>query len=610
MQALIVKYLWVTGIGAAVVLAMPWLVVVGLFAFIVPGVILAALPTAFLYGAVFALGWFPLHRVIGDWPAAAVAAAVTFGLFWSLPISGNAATRAWYLAEGADDVLPTAPIVLRGDVRLDARTLLAERDRPTRHDDGPPPDYAKERCSALCAALLFTEGVTSVTTQYQSTDARGVQPVSRRAVTFRLVPRDRCAKSIEPSFKHDSFGSGTLQALKDGWMLRLSTTDCIVAGPPVAEADVVVVASRFVTPLPATLRSRRWTIGPRPVSVERLELFNRAGRVLLRHTVARARRLVQPLLIAPEGSPENFHFDLASKPVGRRYEQFDAVSLLAAHTSLDVRAEDDDLADRARRRLTELLDDPAALAADPGFALVERFLKAMAEEGAPPDDVALLVRLIGDDRVTRFDGVWNVVKPLGPRLERLRGPIVARLRRADPAREASLHALGDVLDALPAGAFATLRREEAELIADANRHRFAGAIIGRQADRGAAAVPLVTRILDVQVRRLAALMADGPAHANLAAKESARAGIAGVRVALCRLGPDASGALPAIEALERERLFGRFSDDRDWQLTLARLGRPVEAIPKPPNLSGTEATFHAHLRRRLANFDPARECRR
>ena len=66
MQELLVRYLWVTGIGAAIALAMPWLVVVGLMALIVPGVILGAMPSAFAYGVVFALGWFPLHRVIGD----------------------------------------------------------------------------------------------------------------------------------------------------------------------------------------------------------------------------------------------------------------------------------------------------------------------------------------------------------------------------------------------------------------------------------------------------------------------------------------------------------------------------------------------------------------
>src|SRR4029453_4145869 len=95
--------------------------------------------------------------------------------------------------------------------------------------------------------------------------------------------------------------------------------------------------------------------------------------------------------------------------------------------------DDDDLADRVRQRLTELLDDPAAPATDPGFGLVERFLEAMTADGAPPADVALLVRLIGDDRVTKFQGVWKVAKPLGARLERLRRPIGARLPRGAPA---------------------------------------------------------------------------------------------------------------------------------------------------------------------------------
>ena len=609
MQALIVKWLWVTGIGAAIVLAVPSLVIIGLMALIVPGLILAALPSAFLYGAVFALGWFPLHRAIGDWPAAAVAAAFTLALFWWLPIAGNAVTGARYRAERAEDFLPTAPIVLRGDVRLETRTLWTEQQRSQRRTDGPPPDYEKARCSALCAALLFTDGVTSVTVQDESTDARGMRPVSPRAVTFRLVPRERCTRSIEPLFIHDAFGSGPLRPLEDGWKLRLSTSDCIVAGPPVADADLVVAASRFTTPIPASTRSSHWALGPRPVGVDRLELFDRTGRVLLRHTVARARRLVQPLLIAPEGSMENYHFTFAGKPFGPKYESLDAAALIAKHTTLDVREDDDDLADRVRRRLAELLDDPAAPATDPGFGLVERFLTAMAADGAPPGDVALLVRLIGDARVTNFQGVWKLSKPLGARLEQLRRPIVARLRRADAARERSLRVLGDLLGAMPPGAFAELRPDEAALMDELDRHEFAHALLGRQADRGRAAVPLLTRLLDAQVRLLAALTADRKSRADDPRRTSARAGIDGVRVALCRLGPEASGALSTIEVLEREQLFTRFAGEREWQLTLARLGRPVEAIPKPPNLSGTTERFHAQLRRRLERFDPERDCR-
>jgi hypothetical protein len=612
----IILYLVVTGIGTAIVLAAPWLVIIGFALLIVPGLILSLLPSAFGYGLVFALCWFPLQALIGKRIAAAAALAATFTLFWVLPMQGNAATQARYLAEGATDHLPAAPIALAGDIRMESDALFSEQDRepvdrPVPANIAPRADgTARTRCSALCAALLFTPGVTSVTMTSRRVDARTPQPLSPDALTFRLVPHADCKAPIQPWFGFDQFGEGKLRALEDDWKLRLSTRDCIVAEAPMAKADIVLLATRFVTPLPPTTKVREKPFEVRRVDVTRLEIFDRAGRSLLRSTQARAKRLIQPLFVAPEGGLSDFHFDFASTPFGKRYAEFDPMALLATHTTLQTRP-DPKVADAVRVRLGELLDDRSIPASDPGFGLVGRFLKAMADDGAPAADVVLLVRLIGDDRVVDFNGLWAPARMLGPRLEELRAPAVARLRRADPATQRPLRTLGGVLGGLPPGAFATFKPGEAELLADYDRHVFARFLIERQGDRGAAGLATLTTILDGQLRRLAAMnhRSSGYDPAEQGRRESALHAVDGVQVALCRMGPAAAAALPVIATLEREGLFGRRSEERDWQLTLARLGRPVESIPKPANLSGTDENFHRNLHARLDRFRVERDCR-
>ncbi len=63
--------------------------------------------------------------------------------------------------------------------------------------------------------------------------------------------------------------------------------------------------------------------------------------------------------------------------------------------------------------------------------------------------------------------------------------------------------------------------------------------------------------------------------------------------------------LADLEALiEADTVPRRVLGDRMWQLTLARLGKPVESFVKPINLSGTQAGFEANLRSRLTHYRP------
>src|SRR5262245_20644107 len=118
MEALLTRYLIITGIGAAVAVLIPGLVVFGLF-LIVPGIVLFIAPTAFLWGAIFAAIWWPTRAVVGTWLAALIALAGTAAVVITVPRFANSQIQAQIDALRAEDREASGPIPLRGVIRLE-----------------------------------------------------------------------------------------------------------------------------------------------------------------------------------------------------------------------------------------------------------------------------------------------------------------------------------------------------------------------------------------------------------------------------------------------------------------------------------------------------------
>src|SRR6476469_4254929 len=153
---MIKKTLWVSGILAAIAVFMPGSVVLGMYMGILPGLVLAVAPTIFLYMAAFALLRNGLRRslptrgrIVINAAAAGLIVAVGFALAAPAALAGQRAVAA----ATKNDVTPLQPLTIEGDVRLD------------RFGDGLSPFCRpkREACDALCAALLDTPGVRSVT---------------------------------------------------------------------------------------------------------------------------------------------------------------------------------------------------------------------------------------------------------------------------------------------------------------------------------------------------------------------------------------------------------------------------------------------------------------
>jgi hypothetical protein len=163
MAKLVLFYLGVTGALATIVLIAPWLAIIGFFALILPGLILSLAPTAFIWGCAFALFWFPLRALVGDWPALSLSLPLAAILLWLRTRAENRETERRFASLNLPDIKPDGAITVGGHVLLrevgqsaDPRWLAnGEKDR----------DSLGRLCGPRCAALLFTNSVNTVTVE-------------------------------------------------------------------------------------------------------------------------------------------------------------------------------------------------------------------------------------------------------------------------------------------------------------------------------------------------------------------------------------------------------------------------------------------------------------
>jgi hypothetical protein len=171
------SFLLVTGAGCLLVFAVPGIVAIGSLFFIIPGLVLLAMPVAFGYGAAFALVRYCVQARVSDLRAAgAVAAALVALAGFGLP--GLARIEALHRLDAARvaDVTPAGPIALKGD--------LALQDQFSHGD-----------CETRCRAILGRPAVTSVTVYDDGFgDFAEVRQgrVTGKGTTYRISARPEC----------------------------------------------------------------------------------------------------------------------------------------------------------------------------------------------------------------------------------------------------------------------------------------------------------------------------------------------------------------------------------------------------------------------------------
>lgn len=612
MPAFLILYLVITGVAAAVAVFVPSLVVLGFFLLIVPGLILSLMPTAFLWGAIFSVIWWSARAIVGAWTAALLAFVATVAVVIAVPWYANNVRQLQIDMLRADDRDAAGPIPLRGVVRFERTAwIVAQMDDPEWQARLAAATAEKRRidwrerpvaCDAMCAAALFTPGIEAVIV------APMLRPGDKprapdRASEFWIDRTPGCAGSLpvhEPAGHYDGFGD--IRIVRDGWRIRISQGHCIRRRAVTRQADFTVsIADWF---FPDRIQSATWSLTSPQMSVLRLEVRDATGGTLLRRTRVDTKKLSPVLWIEGNGDLQNFRFDWAGTRIpGGGEGAFKPVELLAKFTPLQFTSDPSFVAEAARRQLAEALGDPVRSANDPVFALTERVLGEIGRNGLRSGDAELIELIIADPRTRGFQGLWDVIRKMGLDAARLRGPIARRIlaARYPEDAETSVKTLGTALNSLPPGAFAEPIQDEIRLLDDPGRRNWATGLVMRQSDRGEAAVPVLTRILVEGWRQPVAK--DNRRTRNLDAAHAARGG-------LCLLGSVAGSALPAIEQLVWDGILPqRQLDQRAWQLTLARLGKPIESFGSTPGEKQSDAQVQDALRRRLARFNPERDCR-
>ncbi|TIS18778.1 MAG: hypothetical protein E5X07_30860, partial [Mesorhizobium sp.] len=305
----------ITGIGAFVGLTMPWLVIIGSF-LIIPGIILASMPTAFMYGVAFALFRLLLGAFLSGVSLNVMSGAATLALFWTIPQPGLTWARGMLASLKEPDIQASAPIALKGDI------LLA---RPF-----------EGRCDALCAALLKTPGVTSVR----------VQTPRGHSNTYRIVPDSTPGKrstvighGLLEEWRYDASDPLAPQrALEAEWNLMMSEGKALLQSDDALEPDFTIAIEDGPAVPDAKPRWGRvdWSLEPSAPHRKALTITDAGERVLLRQSILSIFAPAAPMLIGTSGGIENFRFGWARRRLGdgRMYAEVPVNRLLLDHTSV------------------------------------------------------------------------------------------------------------------------------------------------------------------------------------------------------------------------------------------------------------------------------------
>ena len=586
-------YLIVTGGLGFLAIAMPGLVILGFFMLIIPGLILSLAPTAFLWGCAYAVAhWLARSRLRPGWVALG-AVPLTALILCAIPLPSILMAQAKLARYHLSAVKPANPIRPAGDIRLDRSTQSSG-------------------CDSQCLALLFEPGVRSVTvnTTREISFAQirdGLAPLTQHARTFRLKPAGQCAAGDpKPEISGANFGKTweDNRAMAAEWKARLTSESCLSSSLPIARYDLL-------------LRSGAWRVSDEPgerTSADYAEIRTGANRLLMRVFNLRTSSLQAPLNIAFTGGIENFRPGWGRSQWPRGVSNSWEAPGHELDAALAVRRSADQASALAitRAALSAAVANPALRADAPIFQSVGDYLEMLKPSGALPADRLLVERLIADPRLEDLEGAGLLPKIFNAgELAELRPAIIAKLSALPATADPRTRALGAVLKSWPVGAFAQLSSDERVLLKDVDRRRRATGLIERLYDLGPAGAPMLVQILDEHQRAKSTINRDDPSRdqvtISLDREAHGNAQAAAIR-GLCQLGPAAKGELGGLMGIEQRSPKKDFGG-RDWDRMMVRVGKPVDQVSKPENLSGSEANYQRNLREFLHHFRPDQSCR-
>lgn len=585
----------VSGVLTLFVLAIPRSVGIGYIFLIIPGLIMEAAPTVFVYTAAFAIVRRYVPRLLPRTPARArgvVAAGITLGLGVLVVLPSVAASWAAFHWAARGDVVPHDPVALKGDILLD--------DDETRRIAPRSKGYMP--CAALCAALLDTPGVGTVSiahdsapTSYRLMPKAASEAAPKGAAYGRAGARPIGLESPEKILLYlpekpasgegrDFQAQAAARKAQEGaiiahWGLRLANDVTLSVVSPPRQHDLTITMTDTHN-------------GFHDLAVRNVDVRDAHGRVLARRQRVTATRLVMPLRFELHRPFDIARWRLARTELATndRLNGVNSITALFNDTTLARPAEPREVpAASMRDRLAAAVMEPGAPA---DLSLADAWLATISDWRSISDrDVELLGKLIADPRVIELPHLYDGGGIYSVRPE-LRGAIVARL--LNPATSPQLRdRLDDLVRFMPPGTFAVSTPDEVALLHNQLLRLKAPGLVRRLADQGKAGVPELLRILQEDARVEPWLVRQRV--------------LAAVRRAFVRLGPDAASALPVVIDLFDEPHSPLGSDEkRAWRIAMIRMGRPIEDVPFPPGSTDQE---RAHLMRFVERIDTTDDSR-
>jgi hypothetical protein len=286
-------YLGCTGILALVTIAFPGIVIVGLFAGVVPGILLEAVPSLFFYS----LPWWGTRALL-----------MKAGALAGLAPASDVGRQALRAAAGVLAILLLAvpailvPRTFNAPVEDTTTTLRAE-DRETAGPLALSPvtavllrenyDWVKKKlyCETLCQRLLYNRAVSRIIV------ADGPNP--RAVGAFWIERRDRCPEPAILDYDVRWLVDFPLQRGKtpeDRVRARIAAGECLLQGIGSLEEAGATISFRNVKE-GVSIFSHPWTLQLDTAAANRLEIIDANGRVLYRRTEVTIEPLTIPLLI-------------------------------------------------------------------------------------------------------------------------------------------------------------------------------------------------------------------------------------------------------------------------------------------------------------------------
>jgi hypothetical protein len=563
-----------SGFLTLIAVGIPESVTLGLYLLVVPGLVLALAPTVFIYTATFVI----VRRFLPITHAFAlnlISAFMTLGLGVLVTLPMALAGRWAFNRAATGDVVPHNRVVIAGNV------LLNSNQRPSEYLADTPP----VSCDALCAALLDTPGVSTVTigadrwgnpakpTSYRlvpkgEASSNAMAPRSPEQILQYLPEkpvssgqRDYQAEMAERKAQEDA-RKAQENAITARWALRLAGDVTLSTVPSPAHHDLTITMTSTVPQ------------GFHGVAVKQAEVRDREGRVLLRRQHVSATPVFVPLFLWPYVPPKSkWGLALSGLETSDRLGGINPITVLFDETTLARPPEPGEavtsMVAGIRDRLAAALMQPGAPA---DLSLAGPWLATINWQSMTDDDIELLGKLMADARVIDlprlFEGGLKFVRT------EYRGGFVARLR--NPATLSQLrYRLDNFVRFMPPGTFAAPTPDELALLRDQSLRLNAPGLVERLLlDQGKAGVPELVRILQEDV--------------SVEPWDKRKWILAAVGRTLIRLGPDAASALPVvIELFDQPHtpLANGSKETVAWGVVMVRIGRPIEDVPFPPGFT-------------------------